>query len=66
MGLLNDVGRMKFDVRLLEWNLRNGLVTKDDVDGFLKSLPDDSGKSAPLELLDDDGDNDLIGSDGPH
>ena len=40
---------MLFDKRVLERNLRKGLVTQKDVDNNLKSLPDQTEGTAMIE-----------------
>lgn len=39
-----------FDKRVIEWNLRNGIISEEDFNSFLKSLPDDS-KNAEEHIL---------------
>lgn len=43
----------QFDKRVVERNLRRGLVQRQDYDKFLKTLPDLTEKTAPL--VEDDG-----------
>jgi len=40
---------MLFDKRVLERNLRKGLVTQKDLDSTLKALPDQAEAAAPIE-----------------
>lgn len=49
-----------FDKRIVERNIKKGLITRKDYDKFLKSLADASVKAAPPEepLPDDDFDDD--------
>lgn len=46
---------MKFDTRLLEYNLSAGLITQAEYDAYLKALPDDAGISMPLKIEGADG-----------
>jgi hypothetical protein len=47
-----------YDVRVLERNIRKGLVARKDVDRYLKSLPDAAQNVAPPSANDDDDDVD--------
>ncbi len=42
MTLDKAIKNMKFDIRLMERNLKNGLITEKEYQEFLKSLPDHS------------------------
>jgi hypothetical protein len=44
-----------FDLRTVRRNVRSGLLTRDKVEEYLKSLPDMSENIAPLSSMDDDG-----------
>ncbi len=44
-----------FDLRTIRRNVRSGLLTRDKVEVYLKSLPDMSENIAPLSSMDDDG-----------
>jgi hypothetical protein len=44
-----------FDLRTIRRNVRSGLLTRDKVEEYLKSLPDMSENIAPLSSMDDDG-----------
>ena len=37
-----------YDIRVLERNIRKGLVARKDVEKYLKSLPDRADNTAPL------------------
>jgi hypothetical protein len=39
-----------YDVRVLERNLREGVITKRDYEEYLKKLPDISDKGCPLVI----------------
>jgi len=40
MGLSEELEKLKFDKRLTEWHMSRGLVTKEEVENYLNSLPD--------------------------
>ena len=50
-----------YDIRVLERNIRKGLIARKDVEKYLKSLPDRADNTAPLvpshEVADDEGDH---------
>jgi hypothetical protein len=50
MDLHEALTLAKFDTRLLDRNLIQGIITKADYDSHLKSLPDVSGQSIPIDL----------------
>lgn len=54
MDLHEALTLAKFDVRLLERNLNQGIITKAEFDSFLKALPDVSGQSIPIDLTSED------------
>ena len=37
-----------YDIRVLERNIRKGLIARKDVEKYLKSLPDRTDNTAPL------------------
>jgi hypothetical protein len=37
-----------YDIRILERNIRKGLITRKDVDKYLKSLPDREGNAVRM------------------
>ena len=44
--------QIKFDVRLLEWNLKQGLVREEDVKDHTSRLPDTSEKVTYTQIDD--------------
>lgn len=44
---------MKFDKRLIDWNLANGLITKEELEKYLQSLPDLGSKVELFNLGDE-------------
>ncbi len=45
---------IKFDSRMIEYNLANGLITKEEYDKYLSQLPDLSTQSVAF-TMDDSG-----------
>lgn len=41
---------IKFDARMIEYNLNRGLLTKEEYQAYLQSLPDLTAQSEKLEL----------------
>lgn len=54
MKLNDSIKSLLFDARLVEWNLKHGKLTPDEVQKYLKSLPDCAANAVPLM---DDGSN---------
>jgi hypothetical protein len=53
MPLLHDsVNQKKFDVRMVERNIQRGMLSQDELDKQLKSLPDDSDSAATVSDAD--------------
>lgn len=50
-----NVHPFEFDSRLVEWNLKHGLITKDQLKTFVSSLPDDAAGAQTLELDESNG-----------
>ncbi|MBX7230863.1 MAG: hypothetical protein K1X29_02130 [Bdellovibrionales bacterium] len=50
MELHEALLRVRFDVRLIDWHLNQGLITKGDLEKFINALPDSSGSAVPLNL----------------
>ena len=48
MSLSEGLKEKVLDVRLREKLLREGKLTKSELDSYLNSLPDDEGNSEPL------------------
>jgi hypothetical protein len=60
MSLSKEVEKLKYDKRLLEWNVSRGRLTKEERDQYLASLPDLASNvenlgmsTAPEEELDE-------------
>jgi hypothetical protein len=50
MELHEALQMVKYDTRLIDWNLKQGLINKDDYDMHLKALPDSTDRSQTLDL----------------
>jgi hypothetical protein len=44
--------KMKFDIRMLEYNLAQGIITKEELEKHLASLPDESENTVAVTLDD--------------
>tara|TARA_Y100000034_G_C6549413_1_gene237294 strand:+ start:55 stop:237 length:183 start_codon:yes stop_codon:yes gene_type:complete len=44
----------KFDTRLIEWNLQNGIITKEELEKHLASLEDSEAKAEYFKLVNSD------------
>lgn len=55
MSLANAMKNLKFDKRLTEWYINNGQLTKEEVEAYLKTLPD---MAHNIDLSDSDSDDD--------
>ena len=53
MSLDQAMKKLKFDSRLIEQNLNTGLLTKEEHEAYLKSLPDLSVQAIALNMEDD-------------
>ena len=45
---------VEFDSRMIEWNLRHNIVTKERLSAHLESLPDDAANSELIKIEDED------------
>ena len=50
MDLGKALENIKFDVRMKDWNMKQGLLSKNEHDDHIKNLKDIAGQSAPLEF----------------
>lgn len=53
MSLDKAVKNLKWDKRLVEWNLRNGQLTPEELKKHLEALPDMKDKIDIVSLADD-------------
>lgn len=60
MSINKALENLKYDVRLVDYHLNNGIISKADVEKHLKDLPDLSHQVAQLDedLSSDDDDQD--------
>ncbi len=49
----DDIQRMKFDNRLFEFQLRHGLITKEEIQKHLNSLKDEASNASKIKLFDE-------------
>lgn len=54
MELHEALNQVKFDKRLVDWHLKQGSLTKVDLEKYVKSLPDLAAQSMPLTFEDED------------
>lgn len=52
MSLAKSLLSLKLDSRMLEYNFKNGLITKEEYEAYLKQLPDLSNNLEFLSLED--------------
>lgn len=52
MDLNQALETMKFDVRMRDWNVKQGTIKKEDVQKHVASLPDHAGSAEPVTLED--------------
>jgi len=53
MSLDKAMKNLKFDARMIEFNLRTGTLTKEELQKHLSQLPDSANNSAKLDLDDE-------------
>jgi hypothetical protein len=52
MDLSKALENLKFDTRMKDWNVKQGIVTKDDLEKNIKNLKDDAANSEEVTLED--------------
>lgn len=52
MDLTKALENLKFDTRMKDWNIKQGLITKDDYEKTIKSLKDSAGDCEEVTLED--------------
>ncbi len=50
--LNQSLDKMKFDVRMRDWNIKQGNVKKEDLEKHMQSLNDSSASCEPVTLED--------------
>lgn len=53
MDLSKALESLKYDVRMRDWNLKQGVVKHQDIEDHLKNLKDMTPQSVPLEFHED-------------
>ncbi len=64
MNLGKALENLKYDNRMTDWNLSQGIITEKDVESFENSLEDLSGQCVPLNLDSDRRLNRSLNGDG--
>lgn len=59
MELHEALQMIKFDKRLLEWNIRQGIITREQVEELMKSIPDSTSHALELDIEADHGNSDF-------
>lgn len=49
-GLSQEIGKLKFDKRLMEWHVNRGLLSKADMQAHLAALTDLASNVEPVNL----------------
>jgi len=52
-----EVNPYEFDSRMTEWNLKVNKITKDQLNSFLKTLPDDAANMENMNIDESEGSN---------
>ena len=47
----NSKNLVDYDVRVRERNLKSGVLSKEEVDGYLASLPDVAAQAQPVDVM---------------
>ena len=47
------LANLKFDSRMIDWNIKNGLLTQEELQTYLSSLQDTADNTISLELEED-------------
>lgn len=50
MSLDKSLKNLKFDVRMMEFNLNNGVISKEELNTHLKALPDSGANAEQIDL----------------
>ncbi|MBX3019039.1 MAG: hypothetical protein KF767_14220 [Bdellovibrionaceae bacterium] len=51
---------IKFDSRMIDWNLSRGIITKEEYEKHLASLPDLSAQAEKIELDETSDSSDIL------
>jgi hypothetical protein len=52
-----EVNPNEFDSRMTEWNLKVNKITQDQLNSYLKSLPDDAANTENMDIDEAEGTN---------
>ncbi|GEM_PF-3514182 len=52
MSLSESLKSKKFDIRMLDWNLKNGVITQQEYDQHMAELADNTANSEKLDFED--------------
>ncbi|MBT4760650.1 MAG: hypothetical protein HOO06_03035 [Bdellovibrionaceae bacterium] len=50
MSLASDLKNKRFDKRLVDWNLKNNVITQAEYDQMMSSLSDETDNATTVEL----------------
>lgn len=50
MSFDDAMKKMKFDARMLEYNLKNGVISKKEYEDYLKQIPDSTEMAESIDL----------------
>ncbi len=64
MQLHEALQLVKFDKRLIDWHLSQGIITQADVDKFNSSLKDDSERAVVVDIEAEDTSSDSFYTNG--
>lgn len=52
-SLFDALNAKKFDKRLIDWNIQNGIITKQDLESHTSQLADESANKVDLNLAEE-------------
>lgn len=64
MQLHEALQLVKFDKRLIEWHLKQGIITQAEVDKFNSGLKDDADRAVTVDIEADDDSSDSFYTNG--
>ncbi len=54
MELHEALQLVKFDKRLLDWHVRQGIISTAEIENYIKSLPDCAAQSMAIDIENED------------
>ena len=60
MSLKKEIENLKFDKRMIDWNISRNLLTQDELKKHLSELPDSSHNLASIELNEEVAEQDMF------